>query len=311
MEKQFDVIVIGCGPAGMTAALYAKRAGLNVAIFEKAQVGGQISFTEKVANYPGFVVVNGADLSQKMFDQVMENQIPVEFAEVTSVDFSKQNKVIIADGVTYKAKAVILSMGAKARELGVPNEAQFCGKGISYCAVCDGGFYRNKTVALVGGGNTAIEDIVYLSNLATKIYHIHRRAEFRAEKAVVDEYNNIRKQNPQKIEQFFGYTVKSIAGDPKIETITIQNVSDGSTKEIKVDGLFVAVGRVPQTEFLNGQIELKDGYIVVDDKMQTNVNGVFAAGDICVKNLRQIVTATSDGAIAATNANTYIKQLKN
>lgn len=309
MEKQFDVIVIGCGPAGMTAALYAKRAGLSVAIFEKAQVGGQISVTEKVANYPGFTSVNGADLSQKMFEQVCENQIAVEFAEVTSVDLTKQVKTIVADGETYKAKAVILSMGAKARELGVEGEAQFCGKGVSYCAVCDGGFYRNKTVALVGGGNTAIEDIVYLSNLATKIYHIHRRSEFRAENAVIDEYNNIRKQNPQQIEQLLGYTVSKINGDGKIKSVTIKNVADGSEKEVFIDGLFVAAGRVPQTEILAGQIELKDGYIVVDDKMQTNLKGVFAAGDICVKTLRQIVTATSDGAVAATNANNYIKQL--
>lgn len=310
MEKQFDVIVIGCGPAGMTAALYAKRAGLDVAIFEKAQVGGQISVTEKVANYPGFTSVNGADLSQKMFEQVLENQIPVEFAEVTCVDLNKQIKTVVADGITYGCKALILSMGAKARELGVDGEAQFCGKGVSYCAVCDGGFYRNKTVALIGGGNTAIEDIVYLSNLATKIYHIHRRNEFRAENAVVLEYNNIRKQNPEKIEQFLGYTVSKIQGDKKVESIKIKNAADGTERELKVDGVFVAVGRVPQTEFLNGQVELKDGYIVVDEKMQTNIDGVFAAGDICVKSLRQIVTATSDGAIAATNANNYIKQLK-
>lgn len=310
MEKQYDVIIIGCGPAGMSAGIYAKRAGLNVVILEKGAIGGQISITDNVANYPGFASINGAELSQKMFEQVQQNEIDVEFCEVTGVDFSGKIKQVVADGVTYFAPAVILSMGAKARKMDALNEDKFCGKGVSYCAVCDGGFYKNKTVALVGGGNTALEDIIYLSNLAAKIYHIHRRDEFRAENAVVAEYNGIKKQSDDKIEQYLGYTVKSVNGENKVLSLTIKNVNDNSEKTLDVDGVFVAVGRVPQTDFLGDAVELSDGYIVVDDKMQTNVEGVFAAGDVCKKSLRQIVTATSDGAVAGTNANVYIKQLK-
>ena len=311
MQTDYDLIIIGSGPAGMTAGIYAKRAGINTLIIEKGAVGGQVTLTQDIENYPGMENINGFELSQKMFEQVTSLAVDVVFDEVIDVDFSGEKKKIVAGGVTYTCYAVILSMGAYSRGLGLDNEFEYVGGGVSYCAVCDGNFFKNKTVAVVGGGNTALEDVIYLSNLADKIYHIHRRNEFRADEAVLKDYNKIMQDKPGKIEQVLQYKIDQLKGKPKLQSLILKNVVDGTKKEINVDGLFVAIGRVPQTEFLNGVVELSNGYIKVDDKMQTNIKGVFAAGDIVEKNLRQIVTATSDGAIAATNASLYIKQIKN
>ena len=311
MQTDYDLIIIGSGPAGMTAGIYAKRAGINTLIIEKGAVGGQVTLTQDIENYPGMENINGFELSQKMFEQVTSLAVDVVFDEVIDVDFSGEKKKIVAGGVTYTCYAVRLSMGAYSRGLGLDNEFEYVGGGVSYCAVCDGNFFKNKTVAVVGGGNTALEDVIYLSNLANKIYHIHRRNEFRADEAVLKDYNKIMQDKPGKIEQVLQYKIDQLKGKPKLQSLILKNVVDGTKKEINVDGLFVAIGRVPQTEFLNGVVELSNGYIKVDDKMQTNIKGVFAAGDIVEKNLRQIVTATSDGAIAATNASLYIKQIKN
>lgn len=310
MENYYDIIIIGGGPAGMTAGIYIQRAGLKALMIEKGGIGGQVATTPDIANYPGFIKVDGFELSQKMFEQVTALGVQTVFGEVTEVDLNNNIKTVKVNRKTYSAYAVILAMGASSRGLGVENEFKYIGKGVSYCAVCDGNFFRNKTVALVGGGNTALEDIVYLSNICSKVVHIHRRNGFRAEESVVEEYNKILNESG-KIEQKLGYVVDSLIGENKISGIKIKKLETGKIEEVAVDGVFVAIGRVPQTDFLDGAVELKDNYIKTNEKMETNIKGVYAAGDIVLKPLRQIATAINDGAIAGTTASEYVKRQKN
>lgn len=308
MQKEYDIIIIGGGPAGMTAGIYATRAGAKVLMFEKAGVGGQVAITSNIANYPGYKSVDGFVLSQNMFEQASELGVETIFAQVDNIELEGNLKKVIANGVTYTAPAIILSMGAYSRGLGIENEKKFIGKGLSYCAVCDGAFFRNKTVAVVGGGNTALQDVIYLSPIAQKVYLIHRREGFRADKVVVDEFEQLC-QNAN-VEKCLNYVVEDIKGEQKVESILLRNVLDNSEKLLNLDGVFVAIGRNPNIELLDGKIELSNGYIKVNSNMETNIPGVFASGDIVDKNLRQIATAISDGAIAGTNAALYAKKTK-
>lgn len=305
----FDVIIIGGGPAGMTAGIYAARAGAKVLLIEKAGVGGQVAITSSIANYPGFKQVDGFELSQSMWEQASSLGVETVFAQVESLVLDDKIKEVTASGVTYKAYSVILSMGAYSRGLGVEGEKNFVGRGISYCAVCDGAFYRGKTVAVVGGGNTALGDVMYLAPIVGKVYLIHRRQEFRADKAVVDDVLSLQKTQGN-IEFKLDCVTESVSGEGKVENITLRNVKTNALETLPVDGIFVAIGRNPNTEMLDGKINLIDGYIDVNAQMETNIAGVYAAGDIVNKTLRQIATAVSDGAIAGTNSALYAKKIK-
>ncbi len=310
MENIYDVIIIGGGPAGLTAGIYAVRAGAKVLLIEKAGVGGQVAITNNIVNYPGFKSVDGFALSQSMFEQATALGVEAIFGTVDALKLDGREKEVIVGGVTYKGYSVILSMGAYSRGLGVENEKNYIGKGLSYCAVCDGAFFRNKTVAVIGGGNTALGDVVYLAPLVKKLYLVHRRQGFRADEAVVNEVEELIHAENSNIETRLDCVVESISGENAVDGLVLRNVVSGETEKIAVDGVFVAIGRNPNTEMLDGIINLNNGYISVGANMETNISGVFAAGDIVDKNLRQITTAVSDGAIAGTNSAMYAKKIK-
>lgn len=308
MDNYFDIIIIGGGPAGMTAGIYAARAGMSVLLIEKMGIGGQVALTSTIANYPGVADVDGSVLSMQMHEQMTALGVKTQYATVDSIDFDAKIKAVVASGVTYRAPAIILSMGATSRGLGVAGEKQFVGRGVSYCAVCDGAFFRNKTVMVVGGGNTALQDAIYLNNLAAKVILVHRREEFRADDAVVREFEALRSAPDSKIECRLGYVVEEICGEILVESVILRSLDTQNTEKVDTSGIFVAVGRNPNSELLEDKITLENGYIVVDENMQTNIEGVFASGDITRKKLRQIATAVSDGAIAGTSASAYVKK---
>lgn len=310
MENFYDIIIVGCGPSGMTAAIYALRAGASVLIIEKKAVGGQASLTPKIENYPGFNDVDGFVLTQSMLNQVKVLGGKICYASVEKIISEEKIKKVCTKDVTFKAYSVILSMGASSRELDGGIDKKYIGKGVSYCAVCDGAFFKDKTVAVVGGGNTALQDISYLHNLAKEIIHINRRSQFRADDFNTKNYLKLLNEKNGKIKQEFGYVINKLAGESKLENITIKNVDSGKEKTINVDGLFVAIGRVPCANIIDG-IKLDEyGYVEVNKEMETNIDGVFACGDVTSKSLRQISTAVGDGAVAGTNASVYVKNLK-
>lgn len=286
----YDIIIIGAGPAGLTAAIYALRANKNVLIFEAKSYGGQIVNANLVENYPGIPNITGFDLATNFYNQAKD--LGAEFKFETVIRIEDNNDVVTNSG-TYKAKAIIIATGAENRKLNVDREAELVGKGISYCATCDGNFYKNKDVAVVGGGNTALEDAIYLSNIANKVYLIHRRDSFRGEDRYVSELDD--KDN---VEFIMNANVSKLNGENRLENIELDN---GDI--IKVDGLFVAVGQAPKNEIFANIIELtENGYIKSDDGVHTNRKNIYVAGDTRVKELRQLATAVSDGAIAATTA---------
>lgn len=310
METEYDIIIIGSGPAGMSAGIYARRAGMKVLILEGLVPGGQIANTPLVENFPGFEKIDGAELGTLMFNQTKNLGADILFCKATSVNLSSSPKQVQTSKGTFFGTAVILAMGASPRSLGVENENKFVGKGLSYCAVCDGALYRNKTVAIFGGGNSAIEDALYLGSLAKKVFHIHRRSEFRADSANLKAYNEMVNAKGN-LTQYLGFVAEKIYGEKFVESVDIRNVLTNEIINLKTDGIFVAVGRVPQTEIVQGQLNLdENGCVVVDQNMQTNIEGVFGAGDVVKKSLRQITTAVGDGSIAGTNASSYVKKLK-
>jgi|LGVF01.2.fsa_nt_gb thioredoxin reductase (NADPH) len=304
----YDVVIIGGGPAGLSAAVYALRAGLKTAIIEKEAYGGQIVNTYEIKNYPGFEDINGVELANKMQMQATNLGIISIFDTVIKLELEGDVKKI---ETTYsgkiQAKTVILAMGAGARKIGLPREKELTGMGVSYCAICDGAFFRDKNVAVIGGGNTAMEDIMYLNKVAKKIYLINRTRNFRAQEILVKAMNQIVEEPNSKIKVMLDTTVTSLVGNPMLEGAIIKNTASDTSSEIKIDGLFIAIGRKPSTAIIKDVITLDDmGYIKTNEHMETNIEGVFAAGDIRDKQVRQIITAASDGAIAATHANTYI-----
>lgn len=305
MKHIYDIIIIGGGPAGYTSALYAARAGLDTVVLEKLSAGGQMALTGDIDNYPGFEEgIDGFTLGIKMQQGAERFGAKTEYAEVTAVDFSdKIKKVTTSDG-DYFGKTVVISTGANPRELGIKDEQKLIGKGVHYCAHCDGRFYKDKTVAVVGGGNSAAADALYLSRLAKKVYVIHRRDTLRATKIYHDPL-----MKADNIEFIWNSTVSDFIVNSRVTGINVKNIVDNSVSEIDCDGVFISIGRKPATDFLNGAVSLdKNGYVIADESTKTDINGVYAVGDVRTKELRQIVTAVSDGAVAVHYAEEYLSE---
>lgn len=303
MSKIYDTVILGGGPAGYTAALYAARAGLDTLVVEKISAGGQMALTGEIENYPGFEEgIDGFSLGMKMQQGAERFGAETHYSEVLSVDFSEKiKKIIISDG-TLLARSVIVATGANPRKLGIENEDELAGRGVHYCAHCDGRFYKDKTVAVVGGGNSAVSDALYLSRIVKKVYLVHRRDTLRAEKIY---YNQL--QNTENIEIIWNSRVERLIAGDRIQAVSIKNVKDNKVSDINCDGIFISIGRKPVTEFLKGKLDMDDnGYIIADESTKTSVEGVFAAGDIRTKELRQIITAAADGAVAAFQAERYL-----
>ena len=303
----YDIIIIGGGPAGLTASIYALRAKKSVLLIERYVPGGQVAQTGKIENYPGFKSIDGLELSNLMFEQASDLGLETIYTDVIKYDLlGKVKKVETYDG-TFECKAVVLALGAVARQLDVENEKKFIGKGISYCATCDGNFFKDKNVAVVGGGNTSFEDCLYLADIVNKIYLIHRRDEFRGDKHTLLKLKEFEKVG--KIEFVLNSVVKALNGEDKLTSVVVENKIDKTLREIPVDGLFVAIGRRPDTSLIQDIITLdENGYIITDENMRTNIDGVYAVGDVRQKRLRQIVTACSDGAISAVDIIDYISK---
>ena len=302
MEK-LGIAIIGGGPAGLAAGIYAARGGARVKLFEELFPGGQIVKTHRVENYPGMTGgPDGYALAAALEKHAAEFELPVVYGSVSDLKLTEEEKTFTVNGEDYAADAVILCMGAGPRKLGHPDEDRFVGAGISYCATCDGAFYRGKEVAIVGGGDTAVSDALYLSALCSKVYLIHRRDQFRAAATLVD-----RVKRAENVELVLDSTVVGLLGEDRLSAVTVENKFTHARRELAVSGLFVAVGILPRTELVQGQVALDEGgFIVTDKTMQTNLPGVFAAGDIRNTPLRQVVTACADGAVAATKAVEYI-----
>lgn len=295
----YDIIIVGAGPAGLTAALYALRANKKVLVFEAKTYGGQILNATTVENYPGIEKVTGYEFATNLYNQVKKLGCEIKYETVERVTEDKH--VVTSEG-EYDAKSIIIATGATNRKLNIDGEEEFIGKGVSYCASCDGNFYKGKVVAVNGGGNTALEDSLYLADIVDKLYLIHRRDEFRGESKLV---NDLKKKD--NVEFVLNSTIKSINGKNKVDSITVED-NDGNTKEIEIDGLFIAIGQEPRNQVFANVAEINDfGYIESEDGVHTKVEGIYVAGDTRVKMLRQLTTAVSDGSIAATMA---IREMK-
>ncbi len=301
-----DVLIIGGGPAGYTAALYCARANLKTLLIEKMMPGGQMGTTDQIDNYPGFPEgVNGFDLAMQMQKGAERFGSETKIADVTALELTGSVKKAITSEGTFEAKAIILATGAYPRELGLPNERALRGHGVSYCATCDGMFYRGKTVAVIGGGDTAAADGVYLSKIAKKVYIVHRRDALRASKSYVRPL-----ESAGNVEFIWDSEVKEILADKNVTALRLANKKTAEETELAVDGVFVAVGNIPNSELLAGQVDLtKTGYAAADETTRTNLPGVYVIGDLRAKPLRQVVTAASDGAVAAYQVEEFLSQL--
>lgn len=296
---QYDVIIAGAGPAGLTAAIYACRGGLKTLVLERAFAGGQMAISHVIDNYPGFEKeVTGAALAHSMKLQAQTLGAEIVTEEITKFALEEEVKTITTTKNVYEARAVILAMGAVPKKLGVKGEGALLGAGVSYCATCDGAFFRGRDVAVIGGGNTAVEDALYLAKFCRKVYVIHRRDQFRAMKGMVDAAAAL-----ENVEFVMSHTPESINGENTVQSVTVKDVNTGETKDLAIAGIFIAVGQTPKTELVAGQVALDDaGFIKADESCRTNVPGVSCAGDIRTKRMRQIVTAVADGAMAADNS---------
>ena len=303
MPQVYDVLVIGGGPGGYTAALYAARANLSVMVLEKLTPGGQMGTTDVIDNYPGFPEgVGGFELALQMQKGAQRFGAQTQLSEVISVELGGTVKQVRTQDGTYQARTVVLASGAHPRELGLSGEQELRGRGVSYCATCDGMFYRGKTVAVVGGGNTAVSDVLYLSRLCQKVYLIHRRDQLRASKVYLDPL-----QQAENVEFVWDSQVQKLLYRDVLTGVQVRHKKTGELREIPCDGLFVAVGHVPNTELYQGQVELDQaGYVLADETTRTNLPGVFAVGDLRKKPLRQVITAASDGAVAAHFIEEYV-----
>lgn len=296
----YDIIIIGGGPAGLTAALYAKRANKSVLVIEKSTFGGQITFSPKVENIPGFISLSGNEFAERLVEQVMNAGADVEMCEVLSVK-NGDIKTVVTDGGEFEGKSLIIATGAKHRLLGLENEEKLIGNGISFCAVCDGAFYKGKTVAVIGGGNSALVEAILLSDLVQKLYVVQNLGFLTGESKLVEQLNS--KPN---VEVILNTVVDSLIGEDELKGITIKN-TDGKVTDLMLDGMFVAVGLVPQNDFVSGIVNLDDrGYVTAKEDALTNADGIFVAGDCRTKSIRQVTTAASDGAIAALAACDYL-----
>lgn len=302
----YDVIIIGGGPGGYAAALYAARASLTTLVLEKFSPGGQMATTDIVENYPGFAEgINGFELGMQMKQGAERFGVKTKLSEVKSVELMGNPKLVHTSKETFEAKTVILATGAFPRELGLPNEQMLRGRGVSYCATCDGAFYRGKTVVIVGGGNTAVADAIFLAKICEKVYLVHRRDELRASKTYMEAL-----EKTENIEFLWSSEVVEIQAEQFVTGIKVKSKKDDSVKEVSCDGIFVAIGNIPNTDMLKGQVELDEaGYVLASETTETNIPGVFAVGDMRQKPLRQIVTAVADGAVAAKYAEEYVDSL--
>ena len=300
----YDVAVIGAGPAGLTAALYAARARLSTVVVEKMFPGGQAALTDIIENYPGFTEgISGIQLADAMKRQAERFGAEFTNGDVERIEKNDDLFTVFLKGESIKAKTVILAAGAQPRKLGVKCEKEFTGRGISYCATCDGAFYKDKPIAVVGGGDTAIQEALYLTRFASEIYVIHRRDQLRATKVLQE-----RAFKNEKIKFVWDSVVKEIKGEGTVDEVVVENVKTGKLDSLRVDGIFIAIGHIPNTDFVKDLVQLNEqGYVITDAYMATNVPGIFAAGDMRQKDLRQVVTAVSDGAIAAVEAGKYLE----
>lgn len=300
----YDIIIIGGGPAGLTAALYACRANKKVLVLEKETFGGQITFSPKVENIPGFISLTGNEFAEKLVEQVLEQGADVESCEALEIK-DGETKTVVTDDGEFESKAVIIATGAKHRMLGIDGEEKYVGEGISFCAVCDGAFYKGKTVAVVGGGNSALQEAILLSDLAEKVYVVQNLDFLTGEKKLSEQLEKL-----DNVEIITGVTVDSFVGETALEGIVIKH-SDGEKTELKIDGLFIAIGLIPQNEIFGNLIELDDrGYAAVGENCLSKTNGVFVAGDCRTKKIRQVTTAAADGAIAALAACDYVDSIE-
>lgn len=306
-ELSFDVIILGSGPAGFSAAIYACRGAVKTAIIDISMFGGQPSNYLEIENYPGFSVIGGYELMEKFeehADKFGVEKFPMQ--EITKINLLGETKTIETNEVVYSAKTIILATGAQARKLGVPGEREFVGRGVSYCAVCDGAFFRDKTLAVVGGGNSAVEEAIYLTKFAKKVYIVHRRDSLRADRIVQEKaFKN------EKIEFIWNKVPLEIQGSDTVEKIVLKDTQNEQVNELKVDGVFPYVGFTPNVDKFNGQLrQTEAGFIETDPTMQTSEPGVYAIGDVRNTPLRQVITAAADGAVAACSAVRYIEELQ-
>ncbi|WP_227937313.1 thioredoxin-disulfide reductase [Alkalihalobacillus deserti] len=305
-EKIYDVVIAGAGPAGMTAAVYTSRADLSTIMLERGIPGGQMANTEDVENYPGFDHILGPELSTKMFEHAKKFGAEYGYGDIKEIIDEGDIKIVKAGSKEYKARAVIVSTGAEYKKIGVPGEKELSGRGVSYCAVCDGAFFKGKELVVIGGGDSAVEEAVYLTRFASKVTVVHRRDALRAQKILQQ-----RAFNNEKIDFIWNHTIKEInAENGKVGSVTLVSTENGEEQEFKTDGVFIYIGMLPLNESVkNLGITNADGYIETNEEMETKVPGILAAGDIREKSLRQIVTATGDGSLAAQNVQHYLESL--
>jgi thioredoxin reductase (NADPH) len=310
-EDVYDVIIIGGGPAGLTSGIYTTRARLSAILIEKLGIGGQASITDRIENYPGFIGgISGPELVHTMEEQAKSFGMRIVFGEVTRIELSDESnikKVFVNDEPEpYQCLSIIIAAGNEQRKLGVPGEKEYAGKGVSYCATCDGAFFKDLAIAVVGGGDVALEEALFLTRFAKKIYIIHRRDRLRATKILQE-----RAFSNNKIEFIFDSVVDEIFGQIMVEGVKVRNLKTGEKKDLEINGVFVFIGWTPSLSFIGNTVKRsEDGYIIVDKEMGTSRGGVFACGDCCKKNLRQIVTACGDGATAALSAQHYVERIK-
>lgn len=299
-----DIVIIGAGPAGMTAALYALRAGKTVLLLEGESFGGQISYSPKVENYPSIEKISGSEFSSNLLDQIVGLGADIEFGKAVEIKDGEIKTVCTEGGESFQGKAVIIATGLKHRSLGVDKEGELVGKGISYCAVCDGAFFKGLDVAVVGGGDAALQEALYLANTSRKVYLIHRRDEFRAENRLVEKV-----RQTENIELVLDSVVAELVAEQSLETVKVENAKEASEREIAVSGLFVAVGQISQNEYFKDLETLDEsGYFDTDETTISKTKGIFVAGDCRRKQVRQLTTAVSDGAVAAVAASKYIDE---
>ncbi len=308
MQKlEFDTVILGGGPAGLSAAIYASRGAISTALIDTSMMGGQPSNYLELENYPGFPIVGGYDLMEKFeehADKFGVQKYPMQ--EIERIDLVSNPKIILTKEFEFQAKSVIIATGAQPMKLNIPGEKEFVGRGVSYCAVCDGAFYKDKTVAVIGGGNAAVEEAMYLTKFANKVYLIHRRDELRADKIVQE-----RAFKNDKIEFIWNSVAKEIQGDNLVHTLVLENVKTKELSNLNINGVFPYIGMVPNVENISGQVEQNaGGFIVTDEAMKTSVDGVFAVGDVRVTPLRQVITAAADGAVGAVYAVKYLEALQ-
>jgi thioredoxin reductase (NADPH) len=304
MKRIYDMVILGGGPGGYTAALYAARAGLDTVVLERLSAGGQMALTSQIDNYPGFPEgIDGFELGMKFQEQAEKFGAKTEYAEVRGLELRSDPKVLHTSEGDFFARTVVIATGAGPRKLGLPDEERLTGRGVHYCAHCDGMFYRGKTVAIVGGGNSAAAEALYLSRVAKKVILIHRRDSLRATKIYHEPLKNL-----GNLSFRWNSAVTELLGDERLRAVRVKNLLSGEEEELEVDALFVSIGRKPATDLVAGQLELENGYIAADESTRTSIPGVYAVGDIRTKALRQILTAASDGANAAHHAELWLSE---